>query len=101
MAANENEQQKWGSEHAGAMLRLGLRELRGAVYPESNIAQQPEYGVYGTKTPGEVAEARRGDSRDLEDESSNHGNSVLADRLREVEGRDGRGRDDKDLDLDR
>src|SRR5580658_6232962 len=101
MATNENEPQKWGSEHAGAMFRQGLRELRAAFYPDSNVAQQPEYGVYGTKTPGEVAEARRGDGYDLEDELSKDGNSVLGDRLREVEGRDGRGRDDKDLDLDR
>ncbi len=42
---------KIGSEHAGAMWRQGLRELRGAMYPESNVAQQAEYGIYGTSTP--------------------------------------------------
>lgn len=50
---------KIGEGHFGAMMRQGLRELRGAMYPDSNVAQQPEYGLYGTKTPGEVAEGRR------------------------------------------
>jgi hypothetical protein len=61
---------KIGEGHASAMLRQGLRELRAAVYPESNVAQQPEYGLYGTRTPGEVAESRREDreSRDIERE---------------------------------
>ncbi len=59
---------KIGSEHVKAMGRQGLRELRAAMYPDSNVAQQAEYGIYGTMTPGEVAEARRGDGRDLEDE---------------------------------
>lgn len=27
----------------------------------------PEYGVYGTMTPGEVAESRRDDGRDMEE----------------------------------
>ncbi len=101
MAADDKTPQKWGSEHAGAMFRQGIRELRAAVYPESNIAQQAEYGVYGTKTPGEVAEDRRGDGRDLEDETSKDSGSILGDRLREAESRDHQGRDDKGLDLDR
>jgi hypothetical protein len=92
---------KWGSEHAPAMLRQGLRELRGAVYPESNIAQQPEYGVWGTKTPGEVAEDRRGDGRDLEDEASKDGHSILGDRMREAESRDTSGREDKGMEMER
>jgi hypothetical protein len=101
MAADDKTNQKWGSEHASAMFRQGIRELRAAMYPESNVAQQPEYGIYGTKTPGEVAESRRGDGRDLEDELSKDSHSVLGDRLREADGRGGRGQDDKNLDLDR
>jgi hypothetical protein len=90
--------QKIGAGHASAMARQGLRELRAAFFPESNVAQQPEYGVYGTKTPGEVAEDRRGDARDLEDESAKGRDSVLADRLRQADSRadradDARGRD--------
>lgn len=50
---------KIGSGHASAMFRQGLRELRGAFYPESNVAQATEYGIYGTKTPGEVADGRQ------------------------------------------
>jgi hypothetical protein len=52
---------KVGEGHVAAMGRLGLHELRGMMYPESNIAQRAEYGLYGTRTPGEVAEARRDD----------------------------------------
>jgi hypothetical protein len=58
---------KIGSGHAAAMARLGLKELRAAAFPEtSNIAQPSEYGLYGTRTPGEVAESRR--SEELNEE---------------------------------
>ena len=50
---------KIGEGHMSAMARQGLRELRGSLYTGSNIAQQPEYGLYGTMTPGEIADARR------------------------------------------
>ena len=53
---------KIGEGHAGAWLRQGLRELRSSLYSNSNVAQTPEYGLYGTMTPGEIAEARRPDS---------------------------------------
>lgn len=62
---------KIGEGHAEAMFRQGLRELRGALYPESNVAQPSEYGIYGTRTPGEVAEDRRGDrpnDQDMDEE---------------------------------
>lgn len=78
-----SDQPKWGSEHASAMFRQGLRELRGALYPESNVAQQPEYGLYGTVTPGEVAEARRGEELNL-DEEPTHG-SILGEKLQQLE----------------
>ena len=57
------EKPKIGAGHAGAWMRLGLRELRAAFFPESNIAQQSEYGIVGTKTPGEVWAARRNDAQ--------------------------------------
>jgi hypothetical protein len=76
---------KIGSEHLGAMGRQGLRELRGAIYPSSNIAQQAEYGIYGTRTPGEVAESRRGDGISMEDEKP--AGTVLDDRMKAVEAR--------------
>lgn len=55
------QQPKIGAGHASAMFRLGLRELRAVFFPESNVAQQSEYGVFGTRTPGEIAAARRDD----------------------------------------
>jgi hypothetical protein len=76
---------KIGEGHVSAMGRQGLRELRGALYPESNIAQQPEYGLYGTLTPGEVAESRRGDDHGVDDEPK--GKSIVDDRLQKAEGR--------------
>jgi hypothetical protein len=77
------------------MARQGLRELRAAFYPESNVAQPAEYGSFGTKTPGEVAEDRRGESLEHDDEKPKEGRSILGNRMREAEGRDGRGHDDK------
>jgi len=59
--------QKWGTGHFGAMGRLGLAELRASMYTGSNVAQPSIYGLYGTKTPGEVADDRRdvhGNSKD-------------------------------------
>jgi hypothetical protein len=86
---------KIGAGHAEAMFRQGLAELRGAMYTQSNVAQPAQYGLYGTKTPGEVSEARRSDARDMDEERS----SVLEDRLNQVgSSREDPGRDDKNLD---
>ena len=41
------------------MFRQGLRELRAIFFPESNVAQATEYGIFGTQTPGEVAQGRQ------------------------------------------
>lgn len=100
MAANELESPKIGAGHASAMFRQGLKELRGALYPDSNVAQHQEYGLYGTRTPGEVAEARRSDERDLEEEPQRE--SVLAERLERAEqSKDDRGPDPKEPERDR
>lgn len=79
---------KIGEGHFSAWLRQGLREVRGMLYPESNVAQQPEYGLYGTRTPGEVAADRRGDGRDAKDmdEEKDQYPSV-ADRVQEAKER--------------
>ncbi len=75
---------KIGEGHLDAFLRQGLRELRGSMYPESNVAQPAEYGLYGTKTPGEVAEQRRDTlGRDLDEEQSKQ--SILGDRINQAE----------------
>jgi hypothetical protein len=98
MIAKEIRETKIGAGHLSAMGRLGLKELRGALYPESNAAQPSEYGLYGTQTPGEVAEARRGDERDLEEEKPK--DSIVDDRLREAESRREDRGDEKQLDRD-
>jgi hypothetical protein len=89
-----------GTGHAAAMARLGLAELRAAFYPESNVARHSEYGLYGTKTPGEVADDRREDSRDSADDRGKD-DSVLASKMRQAGPRDDPGKDDRDPGLDR
>jgi hypothetical protein len=94
---SERNKPKIGEGHLSAMARLGLKELRAAAYfSESNVAQPPEYGLYGSRTPGEVAEARRIDDRDLEEEPQQ--GSIVAQCLRQAEGRGaGRERESKGL----
>ncbi len=96
--ASDDTTRKAGEGHLGAMARLGLRELRELGNPGGNIAQPSEYGLYGTLTPGEVAESRRHDGRELEEEGMNR-DSVLADRLQQAKDRDDR--DDNSRDLER
>lgn len=72
-----------------------MRELRAALYPQSNIAQQPDLGVYGNATPGEIAESRQAEAPSLEEERG----SSLNDRLDQAkQSRDDRGRDDRGID---
>ncbi len=53
---------KIGSGHASAMGRQGLaRAASGSISGVQPWRSPAEYGTYGTKTPGEVAEDRRGD----------------------------------------
>jgi hypothetical protein len=75
---------KYGAGHLEAMINLGLNELRGAVYPESNVAQPPEYGVFGRPTPGEIADGRRESGREMEGEDQP---SVLAEREADIQSR--------------
>jgi hypothetical protein len=96
--ASDDKTRKIGDGHAEAMARLGLRELRAAMYPSGNVAQQSEYGLYGTLTPGEVAESRRRDERDLEEDGLNR-DSDLDDRSHQALDRDDR--DDNSRDLER
>ena len=93
---SDEKTRKIGEGHAAAMARLGLRELRAAMYPSGNVAQQSEYGLYGTLTPGEVAESRRHDGRELEKEEMNR-DSDLDDRSHQDLDRDDRDDDSRDL----
>lgn len=88
---------KIGAGHAGGMFRKGLEEVRAVAYfSESNIAQPSNYGLFGTQTPGEVAEARRGDERDVEEEPQQ--GSIVAQCLRQAERRgEGRERESKGI----
>lgn len=76
----DNDIPKMGAGHASAMFRQGLSELRGALYPESNVAQPTVYGIYGTKTPGEVMQEKQGESRDPDEQPS-----ILDERLKQAE----------------
>lgn len=49
-------------EVLGAYLRQGLHELGSIFYGPGTAAQHPEYGMIGTKTPGQVADGLRGTS---------------------------------------
>lgn len=78
--AREESTQKIGAGHASAMFRQGLAELRGTLYPESNVAQPTVYGIAGTKTPGEVMMEKQGDARDPDERPS-----ILEERLKQAE----------------
>jgi len=51
-------ERKIGEGHAAAMGRLGLRELRNAANPSRESVADAEFGLYGTATQGEIAQAR-------------------------------------------
>ncbi|MBX3387269.1 MAG: hypothetical protein KF768_11920 [Phycisphaeraceae bacterium] len=78
--AQEDNAPKIGAGHASAMFRQGLAELRGALYPESNVAQPTVYGIYGTKTPGEVMQEKQGEQRDPDETPS-----ILDERVKQAE----------------
>ncbi len=42
-----------------AYWRQGLKELGSLTYGQGTAAQQPEYGMIGTKLPSEVADGQR------------------------------------------
>jgi hypothetical protein len=96
MSSPDESKPKYGAGHAAAMGRQGLAELRGALYPESNVAQRPEYGLYGTRTQGEIADDREVDVRD----ESRVGPSVDDQHQAIEQERDGRD-DERELRLSR
>src|SRR5437867_4388259 len=60
---------KIGEGHAGAMFRLGLKELRNALNPSRESIADNEIGLYGSLTQGEIADARDGPGKGKEQES--------------------------------
>ena len=75
---------KIGEGHAAAMGRVGLNELRAAVYPGSNIAQT-DLGVFGNATQGEIGEARKHSEDPVKEEEK--GDSPLQKSMRTAESR--------------
>jgi hypothetical protein len=73
------DRKKWGGMTPGAMVRLGLAELREAFSLGGNIAQPTPLGMYGTLTPGEVGSARDNDPnvRQMEEEPLMNDNQRL------------------------
>lgn len=63
-------QRKIGAGHAGAMARLGLKELRNAMTPSRESVADTELGLYGTLTQGEIAKARGGPGAGPEQEAT-------------------------------
>jgi hypothetical protein len=59
---------KIGEGHAGAMARLGFKELRNAMNPSRESAADTEIGLYGTATQGEIAQDRGSYGLDAEQE---------------------------------
>lgn len=98
--SDESSSPKIGEGHASAMFRQGLRELRGALYPESNIAQPPDYGVFGNRSPGEQAAARRPEAVEFDQEGANSRGSILEEKMRQVEARESR-EPEKSLEMER
>ena len=58
--ANQKQSLSRSKEVLSAYFRQGLHELGAALYPPGTVAQHSEYGMLGTRTPGEVADGLRG-----------------------------------------
>jgi len=85
---------KIGAGILGAYARMGVAEMRAALYPNSPIAQHTDYGMWGMATPSEAAAPRLGEDKDKDDKDS-----VLEDRLNQIgPPRDDPGREDRGMD---
>ncbi|MAO24007.1 MAG: hypothetical protein CMJ35_15440 [Phycisphaerae bacterium] len=60
---NPRENLSRSKEVLDAYFRQGLHELGAALYPGGTAAQHPEYGMIGTRTPGQVADGLRADNQ--------------------------------------
>ena len=56
---NPRENLSRSKEVLDAYFRQGLHELGAALYPGGTAAQHAEYGMIGTRTPGQVADGLR------------------------------------------
>ncbi len=80
MSSEDGTKGKIGAGHVSAMGRQGLNELRGALYPESNVAQPTEMGAYGTATPVEVTKERAGEEPQRGEDAS-----IIESRVQQAE----------------
>lgn len=95
----EKVSQPIGKGHATAMLRLGLHELQGAMYTNSNVAQPGEIGVFGRPTQGELADDRRNSPEISDDKESA---SILNDTMNRAADRSShRSGREREVDLER
>ena len=85
MAENNDSKAPLGAGSLQAFARLGLQELRGALYPGSNVAQPTEQGMYGTATPQEVTKEKQAEATPQKEESSVHRELREATERAEVE----------------
>lgn len=88
---------KIGEGHLAAMARLGLHELQATVYPDSNVAQRAEVGIYGSPTQGEVADARKDDQSEPEHSQG----SIVDQHVRQAASRSDREEPPREQDLER
>lgn len=58
---NLRENMSRSKEVLGAYFRQGLHELGSALYGPGTAAQNPEYGMLGTKPPSMVVEGLKGE----------------------------------------
>lgn len=82
-----NFKENWSrtKEILGAYWRQGLHELGNAFYGSGTAAQHSEYGMIGTRTPGEVADGLRGINRSQMSGHNDPGQSQLDAQIQEVE----------------
>lgn len=101
---------KWFSGSLAAYGRLGIHELRNALYPESNVAQgHSEYGMWAAPTPGQVQQAQEKDGIAPDSQKGNEvpPQSILDERMRDAERsaehreRDDRSREDREHEIER
>lgn len=78
----------WIGPSVTAFGRLGIHELRNALYPESNVAQgHSEYGMWASPTPGMVQDAveKDGAKSDVQKANEVPPQSILDERMRDAE----------------
>lgn len=75
---------KIGAGSLEAMGRQGLKELRAALYPDSNIAREAEIGTYGTLTQGEIADQKADGQVSETISRDRHSDSQLDERMADL-----------------